>query len=74
MVLAKELGTLRDVVARTPFFSRLPDPSLSGEGEVVQGYYRVDAMCRLDHYRPALPKVHMPNRNGFIPDPRPDVR
>lgn len=22
----------------------------------------------------ALPKVQMPNRNGFIPDPRPDVR
>ena len=21
-----------------------------------------------------LPKVQMPNRNGFIPDPRPDVR
>ncbi len=41
-----------DVVARTPFFSRLPDPSLQGEGEAVQGYYRVDAMCRRDHCRP----------------------
>ena len=42
----------RDVVARTPFLSRLPDPSLQGEGEARQGYYRVDVMCQWDHCRP----------------------
>jgi hypothetical protein len=31
------------VQRRVPFLSRLPDPSLQGEGEAGQGYYRVDA-------------------------------
>lgn len=31
----------------------------------------IDADHRLD--RTTLPAVEMPNRNGFVPDPRPDV-
>jgi cytochrome c len=37
-----------------------------GEAEITEKSQVIDA--------DSLPKVRMPNRNGFVPDPRPDVR
>ncbi|MDI3466897.1 MAG: hypothetical protein OJF50_005718 [Nitrospira sp.] len=54
----------------------MPEEPLQSEGDgpAVQGYYQVNAMCRRDYYRPTLPKVQMPNPNGFVADLRSDVR